>query len=87
MRLWLVKAFKDLQKLHDQWRDVGPTSVEKKEEIWEKIQELENENLNLINSRKDLISQEINGIKTHVKAISSYKFKKDQEPRLFDDSL
>ncbi|OGI02926.1 MAG: hypothetical protein A2Y25_09950 [Candidatus Melainabacteria bacterium GWF2_37_15] len=59
----------------------------KKEETWEKLQELENENLNLIKSRKDLIFQEINGIKTHVKAISSYKFKQDQEPRLFDDSL
>jgi hypothetical protein len=33
----IVKAFKDLQKLHDQWRDVGPTSVEKKEEIWERF--------------------------------------------------
>ncbi|WP_088654924.1 DUF349 domain-containing protein [Geofilum rhodophaeum] len=32
-----VKAFKALQKLHDQWREVGPVPREKKEELWERF--------------------------------------------------
>ncbi len=55
-------------------------------ETWGKIQELENENLNLIKTRKELIGDELKKLKTHARAISSYKFKKEQEPRLFDDS-
>lgn len=33
----VVKAFKQLQKLHDQWRDVGPVPEEQREDIWERF--------------------------------------------------
>ncbi len=33
----VVKAFKELQKLHEQWREIGPTPNEKKEEVWERF--------------------------------------------------
>ena len=33
----VVKAFKTLQKYHDQWREIGPVPREKKEEIWERF--------------------------------------------------
>lgn len=33
----LTKAFKALQKLHDDWKEVGPVPQEKKDEIWERF--------------------------------------------------
>jgi len=33
----VVKAFGELQKLHENWREVGPTPNESKEEIWERF--------------------------------------------------
>ena len=33
----VVKAYKDLQKLHDTWRETGPVPKEKREEIWERF--------------------------------------------------
>ena len=33
----VIKAFKTLQKFHDQWREIGPVPREKKEEIWERF--------------------------------------------------
>lgn len=35
----IVKAFKTLQKYHDQWRETGPVPHEKKEELWERFKE------------------------------------------------
>ena len=35
----ILKAFKALQKLHAQWREVGPVPREKKDEIWERFKE------------------------------------------------
>jgi len=35
----IVKAFKTLQKYHDQWREIGPVPREKKEELWERFRE------------------------------------------------
>jgi hypothetical protein len=35
----IVKAFKTLQKYHDQWREIGPVPKEKKEELWERFRE------------------------------------------------
>jgi len=32
-----VKAFKILQKYHDQWREIGPVPRDKKDEIWERF--------------------------------------------------
>ncbi|MDR3047799.1 MAG: DUF349 domain-containing protein, partial [Bacteroidales bacterium] len=31
------KSFKELQQLHDEWKEVGPVSDDKKEEIWERF--------------------------------------------------
>ena len=33
----MTKAFKALQKLHEDWKEVGPVPQEKKEEIWERF--------------------------------------------------
>lgn len=35
----VVKAFAQLQKLHDQWREIGPVPREKRDEIWERFKE------------------------------------------------
>ncbi len=36
----VVYAFKELQKLHDRWREVGPVPNEKREEIWERFKQV-----------------------------------------------
>lgn len=36
----VVKAFKTLQKLHEQWREIGPVSQEMKVEIWERFKNI-----------------------------------------------
>lgn len=56
-------------------------------EALDKILDLEKENLNLIVARKEQVKEETHRLKAHAKVISSYKYQKDQEPRLFDDSL
>ena len=33
----MVEAFKELQKLHEQWKDLGPVAKEFREEIWERF--------------------------------------------------
>ena len=33
----VVEAFKELQKLHEQWKDLGPVAKEYREEIWERF--------------------------------------------------
>jgi hypothetical protein len=38
----IVKAFAQLQKLHDLWREVGPVADEKKDEIWNRFKEATN---------------------------------------------
>ncbi len=35
----VVKAFKILQKYHDQWRETGPVPHEKKEELWDRFRQ------------------------------------------------
>ncbi|MFO7999793.1 MAG: DUF349 domain-containing protein [Marinilabilia sp.] len=35
----VIKAFKTLQKYHDQWRETGPVPRDKKEELWERFRE------------------------------------------------
>ena len=35
----VVKAFKELQKLHDQWREIGPVVATQKEELWERFKQ------------------------------------------------
>lgn len=33
----IIKSFKLLQKYHDEWREVGPVPLDKKEELWERF--------------------------------------------------
>ena len=33
----LVGAFKELQKLHDEWKEIGPVAKECREEVWERF--------------------------------------------------
>ncbi len=35
----VVKAFKALQELHDRWREIGPVSPEKREEVWQRFKQ------------------------------------------------
>jgi hypothetical protein len=35
----VVEAFRLLQKLHDQWRELGPVPIEKRTEIWERFKD------------------------------------------------
>ncbi|MBN1598021.1 MAG: DUF349 domain-containing protein [Bacteroidales bacterium] len=35
----VVEAFRQLQKLHDRWREIGPVPIEKRNEIWERFKE------------------------------------------------
>lgn len=35
----IVEAFHKLQKLHDEWREVGPVTLEFKESLWERFKE------------------------------------------------
>ncbi len=35
----VVNAFQTLQKFHDQWREIGPVSKEKRTEIWERFKD------------------------------------------------
>ncbi len=36
----IVKAFKTLQKFHDQWRETGPVPRENKDELWARFKEI-----------------------------------------------
>lgn len=55
-------------------------------EISEQINKLEQENLELINEKKGYLSEEINKTNKAAKAFSAYKFNKQDEPRLFDNT-
>ncbi len=33
----IIKSFKLLQKYHDEWREIGPTPIDKKEELWDRF--------------------------------------------------
>lgn len=37
-----VKAFNDLQKLHEMWREVGPVDRSKREELWDRFKTISN---------------------------------------------
>lgn len=39
----VIKAFGELQKLHLQWREVGPVPREKKDELWDRFREATNQ--------------------------------------------
>ena len=33
----VIKSFKKLQKLHEEWKEIGPVPADKKDEIWERF--------------------------------------------------
>ena len=33
----IIKSFKKLQKLHEEWKEIGPVPADKKDEIWERF--------------------------------------------------
>ena len=35
----IIEAFRKLQKLHDEWREIGPVAAEYKETLWERFKE------------------------------------------------
>lgn len=35
----IIEAFRKLQKLHDEWREIGPVAAEYKEALWERFKE------------------------------------------------
>ncbi len=44
----VLKTFKKLQKYHEEWKDIGPVPLDKKEEIWERFRNTTNK----INERR-----------------------------------
>jgi len=55
-------------------------------EISDQIDKLEKENLELINEKKLFLSQEINKTNKAAKVMSAYKFNKNTEPAIIDES-
>jgi len=55
-------------------------------EISEQISNLEKENLELIQGKKLFLSKEITKTNKATKALSAYKFDKQNEPRIFDET-
>lgn len=35
----IMKSFKELQKLHDQWKEIGPVPQDKKDEVWDRFKD------------------------------------------------
>ena len=81
----LINNLKILKELSE--KEFSDLKNLKYKEIWQKIQELENKNLEMIKNGQIGLSEEMAGIKIHSKAISSYKFNKELKPRLFDNLL
>jgi len=55
-------------------------------EISKQVNKLEQENLKLIQEKKVYLSEELNKSNTAAKALSAYKFNKQNEPRIFDET-
>ena len=55
-------------------------------EISEQVNNIEQENLKLIQEKKVYLSEELNKSNTAAKALSAYKFNKQNEPRIFDET-
>ena len=53
----VVEAFKELQKLHEQWKDLGPVAKEFRDEIWERFRAA----TTVINKRYQAHFEEIKG--------------------------
>lgn len=81
----LIEKLKKLKNLSEQ--EFTVLKERDFHETWLKISELEAENLDLMKKLQATISLESVENKVHSRAISSYKFTKEVQPRLFDDSL
>ncbi|HNW88704.1 MAG TPA: DUF349 domain-containing protein [Bacteroidales bacterium] len=46
----ITKSFKLLQKYHDEWKEIGPVMLDKKDEIWERFKNVSDQ---INNQRKD----------------------------------
>ena len=55
-------------------------------EISEQVNKIEHENLKLIQEKKVYLSKELNESNKASKALSAYKFNKQNEPRFFDET-
>lgn len=55
-------------------------------EIFEQVNQIEEENLKLIQENKIYLSSEINKSNKAAKALSAYKFDKQNEPLIFDET-
>ncbi len=81
----LINNLKSLKELSE--KEFSGLKNLKYKEVFQKIQNLENKNLEMIKNEQLDLSEEMAGIKIHSKAISSYKFNKEIKPRLFDNLL
>lgn len=54
-------------------------------ETVKQISTYEEENLRIINEKKEMLSKEMNKINTAEKALSAYKYKKQERPRIVDE--
>lgn len=79
----LIKQLKSLKKSSQE--DFNNLKNKEYNKLWKKITELDKENLNLIESGQTAIRKDLVGSKMQAKAISSYKFNKENRPKLIDD--
>lgn len=57
----LTKAFQELQKLHEQWKEIGPVPQEKKDEIWERFKAATDKINQIRRDHFAMIAEEQNG--------------------------
>ena len=96
----LTKAFKLLQKYHDEWKEIGPVPQDKKEEIWErfknttdKINQIRRDHYSKIQEEqqanynaKVAICEKIESLLAEpINSISAYQKKTDEVNKLFNE--
>ncbi len=84
----VMKSFKELQKYHEQWREIGPVPSEKRDEIWERFKaatekinarrreyydKLQDELQNNYESKQALIEKAREIIETHAETIHQWQ--------------
>lgn len=96
----LTKAFKLLQKYHDEWKEIGPVPQDKKDEIWErfknttdKINQIRRDHYSKIQEEqqanynaKVAICEKIESLLAEpINSISAYQKKTDEVNKLFNE--
>lgn len=79
-------SFQPIFENNEPENDFNKFIVTDLKEIYEQIDKLEKENLKLIKEKKLFLSREINKTNKAVKTLSAYKYNKNIEPQIIDES-